>query len=951
MALRISWDRYEVALLFDTYKRITKGSDINEEAAKLSQALRGLAIRKGISIDETYRNVNGMKMQLANVQYLFTDGRKGLSGASAGIRQMYVLYKTNQKKYQAILKEAMQMAGSSAVDVEESFYTYAKSKTNLPPQMLAYYLKLAADYCHLKQPILGMVDVKAVNKVQQKVATGKLLRFRFGKNAQTIRNAMQLYYAFIKTYREPKEEDIAPPVPMTETSVVEQAPSETSGEINAEEMLAASTEAFASSNELGTKVVLQDSVFKPECSFEDNPGPYASHPSTESVPHACEDNARLSTDEWIIAQLKARGIAYQDKRGWGGCLWMVGGHELDTFVQDCKAKGYTFLYKADGCKSYPDQLVWRTKDIVEQKNTAPTLGHKTGTESRMTIKDAAVKMLREAGESLTISEITRRIEAQQLYRFNSNNPPLMVYKEIKRYCRGMKDPHHSPLNEFDRFAGEAGLFRYKLIGEGMDTSGSSEAHDASPLADNRWQCILQESFPDGYILNDSISQLQASGFWQERYHEACPIEGEAIDAVMKAIGAVRDGRVFVKSKEARQLIAAICAEIDDILCRYTVVYRSCIFERYQEQLAVCQIYTEQVMAQQLLGEAKDRFYSVHHMFVRRGQLASVVQDVRKVLRDHGGAMSVRDVEKELWFIPHDIVYRSLSADDGSLNIGDSTWMLAEHFPLNREGAEQIGDMLDEYFLTNDYLQAVDLPSLLQKRLPSIADDLSGMNYMAVFHIVAYYLENRFSFTKAIVAPKGSDIDFTDLFRRFSAGRDTFTLADLEALASELKLPIYWESTYAGGAVRISKTEFVNKRFVRFNVDATDEMLKAFCPGDYLPLMAVSSAMMMHLPSCGYPWNEYLLQSYVYCFSKVFMLCYSSFGKMGAYGSMVRRDCKAIDDYASLIERVLTDDDTWETTADALNLLVRRGYQALRRYKGIDDVVAKARQNKRLMDGR
>lgn len=60
MALRISWGRYEVALLFDTYKRITKGSDINEEAAKLSQALRGLAIRKDISIDETYRNVNGM---------------------------------------------------------------------------------------------------------------------------------------------------------------------------------------------------------------------------------------------------------------------------------------------------------------------------------------------------------------------------------------------------------------------------------------------------------------------------------------------------------------------------------------------------------------------------------------------------------------------------------------------------------------------------------------------------------------------------------------------------------------------------------------------------------------------------------------------------------------------------------------------------------------------------
>ena len=57
MALRISWGRYEVALLFDTYKRITKGSDINEEAAKLSQALRGLAIRKPYAVQKILDNI------------------------------------------------------------------------------------------------------------------------------------------------------------------------------------------------------------------------------------------------------------------------------------------------------------------------------------------------------------------------------------------------------------------------------------------------------------------------------------------------------------------------------------------------------------------------------------------------------------------------------------------------------------------------------------------------------------------------------------------------------------------------------------------------------------------------------------------------------------------------------------------------------------------------------
>ena len=133
--------------------------------------------------------------------------------------------------------------------------------------------------------------------------------------------------------------------------------------------------------------------------------------------------------------------------------------------------------------------------------------------------------------------------------------------------------------------------------------------------------------------------------------------------------------------------------------------------------------------------------------------------------------------------------------------------------------------------------------------------------------------------------------------------------------------------------------------MNFDVDAIDEVLQNVCSGDYLPLMAVSSAMMMHLPSCGYQWNGYLLQSYVFGFSKVFGLSYSSFGKTGYYGAMVRRSCKTINNYGSLIERVLTDDDTWESTADALDLLVKQGYQALRKYKDIDIAAAKAKQNK------
>ena len=92
MPVRIAWDQYEVALLIDAYVRIASGANLGETAVALSKSLRTLARSRGIDIDDLYRNVNGIKMQLADVKYLFTNGQSGLSGASELVQHMYKLY-------------------------------------------------------------------------------------------------------------------------------------------------------------------------------------------------------------------------------------------------------------------------------------------------------------------------------------------------------------------------------------------------------------------------------------------------------------------------------------------------------------------------------------------------------------------------------------------------------------------------------------------------------------------------------------------------------------------------------------------------------------------------------------------------------------------------------------------------------------------------------------------
>lgn len=634
MPARIPWSQHEVALLFDAYLRAAKGADLQQTAAQLSVTLREMAQRAGVDIDETYRNVNGIKMQLANVQYLFTGGVKGLSGASGMIRQMYEQYQADPSKYQSILKEAILMTGTPSTSVQDAFFAYAQGKIGLPTRILSDYLQKAADYCHLKQPLLGITDVQEVRRIQQKVAEGKLLRFRYGKDAQTIRNVTQLYYNFVKSYRETKAQpatqlgstpsvtkeeppqltaeavDVPPALEVGEVMQDADEPADLNEEISETDPVeeAVSDNAAVSSDELWVDFSVDNSylftkpnyyiykgnrydvkswnrlyvevcgllfadyhdafmgsmngdilgynalIFADEQNYRRmrTPKPFApgyylesnldatsivrklcglhrlfnvgdalqisyrtvvgyqpSQPKTHkeigngdqlsvdsnynwhrdglrlmdfsqeisyafTQPEAYQyngvtkrvskwgklyadlcgalfedhhdafmgimngdipgynalafadeqhktgmrvarqfapgyylesnidattivrkirglhklfgigDKLRISyhatgnggndisakedhSDEWIIEQLKANGITYQDKRSRDGCLWIVGGHELDAFARDCKVHGYTLSFKADGCKTYPDKAVWWTKDQPESQ--------------------------------------------------------------------------------------------------------------------------------------------------------------------------------------------------------------------------------------------------------------------------------------------------------------------------------------------------------------------------------------------------------------------------------------------------------------------------------------------------------------------------------------------------------------------------------------------------------
>lgn len=56
----------------------------------------------------------------------------------------------------------------------------------------------------------------------------------------------------------------------------------------------------------------------------------------------------------------------------------------------------------------------------------------------MTIKDAAIKVLRDAGQALTLDQIYDRICQAGLFEFKASQPKSVLSRRLRRHCEGVE---------------------------------------------------------------------------------------------------------------------------------------------------------------------------------------------------------------------------------------------------------------------------------------------------------------------------------------------------------------------------------------------------------------------------------------------------------------------------------------------------------------------------------
>ena len=194
MARQAPFTEYEAVLLLDAYLRTVSGDVSRRDAVKnCSDALRRMAINKGIEIEDAYRNTGGISFQMASMESAYR-GMTITKPATKLFAETVSMYRNDRKKYEGLLKEAKLMADGKH-NGEAAFMSWLSKKVS-PAQLSELYLvfqeieQQAKKAKIVKKSLYENSDVAVFKKIRSNIEQSRVFKFTHKRQMGRINVAL-----------------------------------------------------------------------------------------------------------------------------------------------------------------------------------------------------------------------------------------------------------------------------------------------------------------------------------------------------------------------------------------------------------------------------------------------------------------------------------------------------------------------------------------------------------------------------------------------------------------------------------------------------------------------------------------------------------------------------------------------------------------------------------------
>ena len=180
-SINIGWNKYETAILIDAYIHVKKGKLLRKDAvAQVSKRLRERMLKIGTTISETYRNENGISMQMSAIGYAMGNEEKGISHVSNIFREIVKMYNEENDKFHQLLTIANAMY-PKVLDVAHTVKPTQKVEPYFPKlqEELKVSMVANAPARYTNNKIKHILETRFANgyRLGSHIETKKLLRY------------------------------------------------------------------------------------------------------------------------------------------------------------------------------------------------------------------------------------------------------------------------------------------------------------------------------------------------------------------------------------------------------------------------------------------------------------------------------------------------------------------------------------------------------------------------------------------------------------------------------------------------------------------------------------------------------------------------------------------------------------------------------------------------------
>lgn len=447
--------------------------------------------------------------------------------------------------------------------------------------------------------------------------------------------------------------------------------------------------------------------------------------------------------------------------------------------------------------------------------------------------------------------------------------------------------------------------------------------------------LIEERFAFGIRPESAIDILKLRNY--ASMADISLVEDDELLAKQIAAGGILcDGKVYFFPNEVSQELKDKIQTIFDE--DYSVLYYEEFFDRNYDWLDERHITSWEILRELIQSEIDDVFASKNFFSSgnnRINELDAVEQEIAAFWGDTP-IHTYDEVYELLPYIPNDKLKFYLSCSEKFVWSSAETFAYVDRLIITEEEKEAIIEFVTEKCANAGYATISDIP------LGNIEEENYQMSLNAIYDAIYFsVLKSRFSINGKILTNNSESIDILSLAKAYCVDKDTLSFAAFHKYVTKLNGTSNRQVAYKAAydtMIRVTEDQFVADRFVDFNVDEIDELLDQYIVGGFASIKSIASFALF--PSCHYPWNHYVLESFCYKYSKKYSLQVINFNEKNA-GIIAKQDLPLsyMDMAATAAAR-----SGLELTEDIIGrYLCDNGFFAKSKMSALKDIINKAKE--------